>query len=124
MNEKGFMFPVTLCILLLFSIFLTVHFHHYVTEKSFLMELEHFERNQFYFLQSLKKIERQLNEEVFDEEGTFIYEKGTVTYTTIEMGENIIRINFRLDTDTQTGLTAMCYYDTDKKKMMKWIERN
>lgn len=124
MNEKGFMFPVTLCILLLFSIFLTVHFHQYVTDKSYLKELEHFERNQFYFLQSLKKVERQLNEEVFDEEGTFIYEEGTVSYTTIAIGENVVQITFRLNTDKQTDLTAMCIYDTNRKKMMKWIERN
>lgn len=124
MNERGFMFPVTLCILLIFITFLSVHFNQYISEKRYLIELEDFERNQYYFLQSLKKVEHQLSEGVPVPNGTFLYQEGTVTYSTSEMGTNLLQITFRLHTETQTDLTAMSYYDLDLQKMTKWIERN
>lgn len=124
MNERGFMFPVTLCILLIFITFLSVHFNQYISEKRYLIELEDFERNQYYFLQSLKKVEHQLSEGVPAPNGTFIYQEGTVTVSTSEMGTNQLQITFRLHTEAQTDLTAMSYYDLDLQKMTKWIERN
>lgn len=124
MNEKGFMFPVTLCVLLLFSLFLSVHFNQYLSEKRFMIEVEHFERNQFYFLQSLKKVERLLQEDGYASAGSFFYEKGTVTYSIASSGNDRLQINFRLNTDTQTDLTAMSYYDTELQQMVKWVERN
>lgn len=124
MNERGFMFPVTLCILLIFITFLSVHFNQYISEKRYLIELEDFERNQYYFLQSLKKVEHQLREGVPAPNGTFIYQEGTVTFSTSEMGTNQLQITFRLHTEAQTDLTAMSYYDLDLQKMTKWIERN
>jgi hypothetical protein len=124
MNEKGFMFPVSLCILLLFSIFLTVHFHQYMMERGYLTEVEQFERNQFYFLQSLKKVERLMREESFDYTGSFVYEKGTVTYKITELGESLFQIKFDLTTTHQSGATGTGFYDADLQKMIKWIERN
>lgn len=124
LNEKGFMFPVTLCILLLFSTFLSVHFNQYISDKRFLTEVEHFERNQYYFLQSLKKVENLLMMDEPYEDGAFVYEKGTVNYHIINIGEELLQINFRLNTEAQTDLTAMCYFDTKAQKVIKWIERN
>lgn len=124
LNEKGFMFPVTLCIFLLFSIFLTVHVNQYIADKKYLIEVENFERNQFYFLQSLKKVESLLILDSLNEEGSFIYERGKVDYKIVDMGEGQLRINFRLNTDEQTDLTATGYFDRNLQKVSKWIERN
>lgn len=124
MNEKGFMFPITLCILLLFSIFLTIHLNQYLSDKRYLVEVEHFERNQYYFLQSLKKVENLLMLDSFNVEGTFIYEKGLVDYEIVDMNEELLRINFRLNTEEQTDLTATAYFNRNLQKMTKWVERN
>ncbi len=124
MNEKGFMFPVTLCILLIFMTFLSIHFNQYISEKRYLLEVEDFERNQFYFLQSMKKVESQLQEGLLTSKGTLIYEEGTVSYSMSKIATDLFQITYRLNTDEQTDLVAMSYYDTNVQKMVKWLERN
>ncbi|MDQ0156406.1 competence type IV pilus minor pilin ComGG [Robertmurraya andreesenii] len=124
MNEKGFMFPVTLCILLIFMTFLSIHFNQYISEKRYLLEIEDFERNQFYFLLSMKKVESQLQEGLLTSKGNFIYEEGTVSYSISKIATDLFQITYRLNTDEQTDLVAMSYYDTNVQKMVKWLERN
>lgn len=124
MNEKGFLFPVTLCILLLFSIFLLVHFNQYVTEKRLLLEVEEFERNQFYFLQSLVKIESELAGGEYDVAGTYRYERGDVSFTVMETDTNLYQITFQLITEHQNALSGIGYYDPSLQKIIKWVERN
>lgn len=124
MNEKGFLFPVTLCILLLFSIFLLVHFNQYVTEKRLLLEVEEFERNQFYFLQSLVKIESELAGGEYDAAGTYRYERGDVSFTVMETDTNLYQITFQLTTEHQNALSGIGYYDPNLQKIIKWVERN
>lgn len=122
MNEKGFMYPVTLCILILFSIFLQVHFNHFVIEKRFSLEIEQFEKNQMHFIQSIKKVEVLLNEETYDLAGRIIYEDGTVLYTIEEIGTNLLQITFRLQVESRRDVTGLAFYDTDLRKMIKWVE--
>lgn len=124
MNEKGFMFPVTLCILLLFSVFLSVQFNQYVIEKKHKIELEQFEKNQYYFLQSLKKVELLLSQEIYEPNGSFMYEGATVTYSVIDLGTNILQISFRLTTDSDLQTTATANFDKESQKISKWVERN
>lgn len=124
MNEKGFMFPVTLCILLLFSVFLMVHFNQYVSEKRLLVEIEQFERNQFYFLQSLKRLERELEAEDPNLSGSFTYERAVVSYNVVEKQVDLFQISLQLTTDSQAVLLGVGYYDKKLQKISKWIERN
>lgn len=124
MNEKGFMFPVTLCILLLFTIFLSVQFNQYIIEKRFLIEIEHFERNQYYFLQSLQQIEKQLQEGSSATSGSFTYENGAVTYSITSEGSNLLQITLRSKLDTTEEAMGIGYYNKDLKKLTKWLERN
>ncbi|WP_158318832.1 competence type IV pilus minor pilin ComGG [Robertmurraya kyonggiensis] len=124
MNEKGFMFPVTLCILLLFTIFLSVQLNQYVIEKRSLIEIEHFERNQYYFLQSLQQVEKQLQEGSSETLGSFTYEKGLVTYSITSGGSNLLQITLRSKFDTTEEAMGIGYYNKELKKLTKWLERN
>ncbi|WP_019154485.1 competence type IV pilus minor pilin ComGG [Robertmurraya massiliosenegalensis] len=125
MNDRGFTFPVTLCVLLLFTGFLAVHFHQYSIEKSFQFELAEFERNQFMFMQSLKKVENQLsNAEEVERTGIFYFENGTVTYQINELDNAQLQILFRLVTSSGAELEGFGYYDQHIEKMVKWLERN
>lgn len=60
----------------------------------------------------------------FEEEGVFVYEKGIVDYKIMNIGEELLQITFRLNTEQQSDLTAMCYFDRNLKKVIKWVERN
>jgi hypothetical protein len=124
MNEKGFMFPVTLCILLLFSAFLMVHFNQYVSEKRLLAEVEQFERNQFYFLQSLKRLEKELQAEETNLSGSYTYERAVVSYHVVEKQVDLFQISLQLTTESQAVLLGVGYYDKKLQKISKWIERN
>lgn len=124
MNEKGFMFPVTICILLLFTIFLSVQFNQYVIEKRFLVEIQYFERNQYYFLQSLQKVEKKLQDGNVGTSGSFVYEKGMVTYSIASAGANLLQITLRTKFDKEEEAMGMGYYNTELKKLTKWVERN
>lgn len=122
MNEKGFMYPVTLCILILFLIFLQVHFNHYVIEKRISTEIEQFEKNQMHFIQSFKKVEATLNQDAYELVGRIIYKDGTVYYTIEEIGTNLFQITFRLQVQSRRDVTGLAFYDRDLRKIIKWIE--
>ncbi|WP_413361256.1 competence type IV pilus minor pilin ComGG [Robertmurraya sp. 2P01SA] len=125
MNDRGFTFPITLCVLLLFSGFLALNFHQYSIEKSLQFELAEFERNQFMFMQSFKKVENQLsNTEEVEKTGIFYFENGTVTYQINELDSTQLQILFRLVTSTGAELEGFGYYDQNLEKMVKWLERN
>lgn len=124
LNEKGFMFPLTLCIILLFTLFISINTNHFLAEKRFSIEIEKFQRNQFYFLQSLMKLEQILKEEGDITSGIFYYDKGTLTYTAIEEESSIRRVDLRLRTVENGQLTGIAYFDVEYGKLTKWVERN
>lgn len=128
MNERGFIYPVTLCLLLLFSTFLSIQFHQYISDKRFLKEIETFERNQFYFLQSIKRIEKNLNEiteeteEIQRFQGKFLYDNGVVTYTIEESGTNFVKVILRVRDESGSEVDGFGYYDKEFKQMVQWEE--
>lgn len=124
MGERGFVYPVTLCILLLFSSFLTIHLNHFVMERRFVQEIELFEKNHFLFLQSLKRLEVILFEEEYTPTGVISYDSGDVHYEINEFGVDLVQVIIKLRLGTETEATAFAYYDTERQKMIKWIERN
>ncbi|MGG0716517.1 competence type IV pilus minor pilin ComGG [Robertmurraya massiliosenegalensis] len=110
---------------MLFSGFLALNFHQYSIEKSLQFELAEFERNQFMFMQSFKKVENQLsNTEEVEKTGIFYFENGTVTYQINELDSTQLQILFRLVTSTGAELEGFGYYDQNLEKMVKWLERN
>ncbi|WP_077213954.1 competence type IV pilus minor pilin ComGG [Bacillus dakarensis] len=124
MNEKGFMYPVTLCILMLFSIFLAVQFNQYLAEKKLLQEISHLERNQSYFLQSLIKVEKLLINGNVGTSGKIYFEEGTVTYEIQPINAYMLQIIFNLKVvDNDSILTGFGYFDLEYMKMISWAER-
>lgn len=124
MNEKGFMYPVTLCILVLFSMFLAVQFNQYLSEKKLVQEIRQLERNQYYFLHSLIKVERLLIDGNVGTSGKIHFDEGTVTYEVQTINSYMLQIIFNLKVvDNDTVLTGFGYFDLEHKKMISWMER-
>lgn len=93
-------------------------------ERRFVQEIELFEKNHFLFLQSLKKIESTLYEEDYPQTGSLTYESGNVHYEINEFGVDLVQVILKLRLGTETEATAFAYYDTERQKMIKWVERN
>jgi competence protein ComGG len=123
MNEKGFMYPVTLCILMLMSIFLTLHFNQYITEKKILKEVEQNERRHSYFLQSLKEVEQLVREDNYAATGSLVFKEGIVFYSIESSKESLLQITFRYDSPQGKSTIGVAYFDKELGQMTKWIEK-
>ncbi|MFE8702494.1 competence type IV pilus minor pilin ComGG [Cytobacillus sp. FJAT-54145] len=123
MNERGFLYPFTLCVLLIFSTFLLVQSNLYLDEKRLLNEIEQMEKSRYYFLSSIKKMEFILAEESFENAGHLLFRDGGVHYI-IEEETDRFKITFNLTVGSNDNLMGIGYYDKVSKKMIKWIEKN
>lgn len=124
MNERGFVYPVTLVIFTLFSLFLLMQWNQYVTEKRFSADIKYHEKKQFYFLQSIKKLEGLLSGDALLKEGSFKYKDGVVSYKTNEMGGNLVQVTFYVEIDSREEMIGLGYFDRDLKRMIKWMEKD
>lgn len=122
MNEKGFMYPLTLCVLLLFSIFITLQVEHYVIQAKFVNDVKFSEKKQYYFLLSLKKMEELLNEEAIVTTGYFYFKGGTVNYKVEGTQASILKVTFKFDFGMSKEVIGYGYYDKHLKKMIKWTD--
>lgn len=123
MGERGFIYPVTLVIFTLFSLFLFIEWNQYVTEKKFADDMKYHEKKEFYFLQSLKKLETILMEETFPIEGIFQYKDGIVSYKVDEIGEALLQVTLYVEIESREKTMGLGYFDRDFKKIIKWIEK-
>lgn len=123
MGERGFIYPVTLVIFTLFSLFLFIEWNQYVTEKKFADDMKYHEKKEFYFLQSLKKLETILMEETFPIEGIFQYKDGIVSYKVDEIGEALLQVTLYVEIESREKTMGLGYFDRDLKKIIKWIEK-
>ncbi|MDZ5471022.1 competence type IV pilus minor pilin ComGG (plasmid) [Bacillus sp. 31A1R] len=124
MNERGFMYPINLCVLLIFTVFLTIQLNQYVTDKHLLKEVTINERKHYYFLCSMRGLEERMSEEEFELTGLFQYEGGAVQYYIESYSEEMYKITYYLDLGLDKKVVSVSYYDKTLKKMVKWAEKS
>lgn len=124
-NIKGFAYPVTLCILTLFTILLSFQFTQLVMDKRFCEEVAQYEKNNYYFLLALKETEKRLQEsgEEYERKGEIVYKDGTVSYSIVEAGNNLLQITYRLNLPPRTEVNGLGYYNKKLGKMVNWFEK-
>ncbi|HEY4551386.1 MAG TPA: competence type IV pilus minor pilin ComGG [Bacillus sp. (in: firmicutes)] len=124
-NEKGFTYPLTLCMLIIFSIVLVIHIDQYVIEKRMFMETETILKQDYYLLSSVRKVETILatNVEIVNS-GSFEFYDGHADYQLKKITDTIWEINIQLMTGKKITITGIAYYDSDRQKVIQWIERS
>lgn len=122
-NEKGFTYPLTLMVLLLFLTIFSVRVEQLLIERKIAHEKSIILLQEYYFLTSIKKVEKlyQTNAPI-PSMATIIYLKGKMDYQTEKPIGTLQKINFTLRLNSGEFMTRKGYYDTNLKKLVKWIE--
>jgi competence protein ComGG len=122
-NEKGFTYPLTLCLLILVLLFFSMHIEQLLSERKMAHETATILQEEYYFLSSVKKIEV-----LFQSLGT-IPAKGTITYVNGNMDYQaetqtgyIQKVNFILRLNSGEEIIGRGFFDTRTKKLSKWVE--
>ena len=124
-NERGVIFPFTFCILILATVFISIHLQQYLAEKRFLVEVEKNLDKEYYFISAIKEVELLLNsEEINDTAGSISYSQGNIDYKIIPVTSKLLQITFKMQLYDYPRRTGTAYYDKDLKKMIKWVENN
>lgn len=124
MNNRGFIYPLSLCIYILFIHFLFVLYGIYENKKGIEISVKSSNMQEYYFLTSLKEIEVQLATQenpVLSGAKTFL--NGQVFYTITQNSATTYKIDYRLNIQGGANqIVATSYYDNEQHKMTKWVE--
>ncbi|MCM3114814.1 ComGG family competence protein [Neobacillus sp. MER 74] len=123
-NESGFTYPLTLCLLIIFLLFLSSRIEVFLSERKIAHETNTIMLEEYYFLSSVKKIESIYQKTgILPAKGTLPYVKGNIDYQTETPIGYIQKVNFTLHLNTD-GITVngRGYFDTRTKRLSKWLE--
>ncbi|MBT2754754.1 competence type IV pilus minor pilin ComGG [Mesobacillus foraminis] len=123
-NERGFTYPVSLCMLVFFSLLLLITVEQNMAEKRFYKDTEVILVQEYYLLSAVKRAEGLLKENNLSQTGTFLYTKGTVAYQTRALPEGLAEITFTVKLFTKEQWVGVGHFDTVQKKLVKWMEKS
>lgn len=123
-NNKGFIYPLSLCVYILFIHFLFVLYGIYVNKKGIDSGVKNSKIQEYYFLSSLKEIEHELStNEHPDLSGTKTFLHGDVFYTMEKNSRTTFKIDYQLKMqDEIKPIYTISYFDMEQNKMTKWVE--
>jgi hypothetical protein len=120
MNDKGFTFPLTLCLFLLTSLFLTIVFNQYISEKGVVTEINRQERRQYLFLLMSKEVsEKLLNGEV-PVNGVETFNDVTIKYSVSQISLELYEVTYTL-IQGSIQIKAVAQYEGKSGKLTKWL---
>lgn len=120
MNEKGFTYPLSLCLFLLTSLFLTILFSQYISEKGVMTEINQQERRQYLFLLTSKKVSDQLYNGEIPVNGVETFNDITITYSVSQISLELYEVTYTLIQGT-IQVKAVAQYDGVTGKLTKWL---
>ena len=124
-NEKGFTYPLTLVLLILFLTVFSFRVEQLVTERKLAHETAVILQEEYYFHSSSKKIEKLMQSgAVIPAKGTFSYLKGIIDFQADSPIGSVQKINFTLRLHTGETVVGRGFFDIATKKMIKWTEIN
>jgi len=122
-NEEGFMYPLTLCFLLLFSTILLLNTEHFLTVKKMTRETENIFMMDTYIIRTVQVLEERLAaEEPPAANGSFSFPEVQVEYSIAKITESVWDISIFIKKKQMPVFQAHAYYDHDLQRIYKWIE--
>lgn len=122
-NERGFTYPLTLCIVILFLLFFSMHVEKLLTKRKLAHETAAILQQEYYFLSSVKKVEKLFQSGgTIPAKGTIIYLKGTMEYQAETPIGFVQKVNFTVRLDSNEAVIGRGFFDTRSKKLIKWVE--
>jgi len=122
-SEHGFTYPLTLCTLLLFLIFFSMHIEQLLSERKMTVETKEIQMQEYYFLSSVKKVETLYQTRgTMPAKGTLVYINGTMDYRAETPSSYIQIVDFTLVLHLRDPVVGYGYFDTRSKTIIKWVE--
>jgi hypothetical protein len=122
-NEKGFTYPLTLCLLIIFLSFFSLRIEHLLSERRMAHETETILQEEYYYLSSVKKIEAIFQKNgTLPSKGTFSYVKGTMDYQAEPPTGYVQKVNFTLHLAGDKTAIGRGFFDTRTKRLSNWAE--
>lgn len=125
-NQSGFTYPLTLCMLILFSTVLMIYMEQLSVEKRMLPETETVLKQDYYVISTLTTLEEFFSAQgKTGSTGTIEFYDGEVQYVITEMTDSLweIKISLKIGKDNREFF-GLAYYDANLKKIIKWVEKN
>ena len=125
-NQKGFTYPLTLCLLILLSTTLTIQIEQYITEKRMLNETETILKQDYYFLSTIESLQSQIAiSDPMPTTGFLDFNDGQISYTIVELSERELEIKLILTMKRGNGeVEGSAFYDKSLGKIVTWNEMN
>lgn len=125
-NQKGFTYPLTLCLLILLSTTLTIQIEQYITEKRMLNETESILKQDYYFLSTIELLQSQIAiSDSMPTTGFLDFNDGQISYTIVELSERELEIKLILTMKRGNGeVEGSAFYDKSLGKIVAWNEMN
>ena len=125
-NQKGFTYPLTLCLLILLSTILTIQIEQYITEKRMLNETETILKQDYYFLSTIESLQSQIAiSDPMPTIGFLDFNDGQVSYTIVELSERELEIKLILTMKRGNGeVEGSAFYDKSLGEIVAWNEMN
>ncbi|WP_190284673.1 competence type IV pilus minor pilin ComGG [Bacillus sp. S3] len=122
-NEKGFTYPLVLCLLIIFLLFFSMQIEQLVTERKMAHETTSILQQEYYLLSSVKKMESAIqNNGMNPSKGSIVYVNGTMDYQAEIPAGSAQKITFTLRMNSGETISGYGTFDTKSKKMVKWVE--
>jgi competence protein ComGG len=123
-NEKGFTYPLTLCLVILFLSFFSLRIEQILSVRKMAHETDIILQEEYYFQSSAKKVEVIFQTSgSLPSKGTFSFFKGTMNYQADPPSGTIQKVNFTLFLHAgDKTYIGRGYFDTRNKRLTKWIE--
>lgn len=122
-SETGFTYPLTLCFLIVFLLFFSMHVDQLLMEKKIAHETTAIQQEEYYFLSSVKKVEALYQTgEPLPVKGGWTYTEGRMTYQADLPVGNIQKVTFNLVLNNGIAVSGRGFFDVLTKKLTKWTE--
>jgi hypothetical protein len=125
-NQKGFTYPLTLCLLILLSTTLTIQIEQYITEKRMLNETETILKQDYYFLSTIELLQSKIAiSDPMPTMGFLDFNDGQISYSIVELSERELEIKLVLTMKRGNGeVEGSAFYDKSLGKIVAWNEMN
>jgi hypothetical protein len=123
-GEQGFTYPLSLSVLVFFSLFLLILVEQNGIERRFFKETETILFVEYYFQAAVVEAEQLLNKEELAQTGKFEYREGEVKFARRILSQGVEEVTFTLVLNTGGQWIGIAHYDSEKQKIVKWIEKN
>ncbi len=122
-SNQGFTYPLTLCLLILFTLFFSMHVNQLISEIKIAHETTALLQQDYYFLSSVKKLQSLFQTSgSIPAKGTMVYSNGTMDYQAETPSGFEQKVNFTLILKNREPISGHGYFDTRSKKVVKWVE--